>query len=120
MQNANDFAKTTANISELSNHPVDLNDSFCVAVALQFLAERFSDTSITLVSTVTAGYNSYMTLNIPAEHLDNFIDASGFDEFDDTENNFITIENNVYALYTDFAELSANLETEINVDTFHN
>jgi hypothetical protein len=118
MQHANDFAKTTANMPALSNHPVDLNDPFCVAVALQFLAERFPSSPITLVATVNAGYNDYQILNIPAEHLDHFIGHSGFDEFDDTDNNFITIENNVYALYTDFAELSYNLETEIDVDTF--
>jgi hypothetical protein len=118
MQNANDFAQTTANIPALSNHDVKLNDAFCVAVALQFLAERFPNSPITLVSTVNAGYNDYQILNIPAEHLDHFIGHSGFDEFDDTENNFITIDNDVYALYTDFAELSYNLETQIDVDTF--
>jgi hypothetical protein len=118
MQHANDFAQTTANMPALSNHDVQLNDAFCVTVALQFLAERFSDSSITLVNTVSAGYNNYMLLNIPAEYLDTFKNESGFDDFDDTDN-FITIENNVYALYTDFAELSANLETQINVDTFH-
>lgn len=118
MQNANEFAKTTANIPTLSNHPVDLNDPFCVAVALQFLAERFPDSPVTLVSTVSAGYNDYQILNIPAEHLDNFKNNSGFDDFNDTDDNFITIENNVYALYTDFSELSANLETEIDIDDF--
>jgi hypothetical protein len=51
-------------------------------------------------------------------YLDHFIGHSGFDEFNDTENNFITIDNDVYALYTDFAELSYNLETQIDVDTF--
>ena len=117
MQHVNDFAKTTANIPALSNHDVQLNDAFCVAVALQFLAERFSDSSITLVNTVSAGYNSYMTLNIPAEHLDTFKNESGFDDFDDNET-FVPLENNVYALYTDFAELSYNLETQINVDDF--
>jgi hypothetical protein len=123
MQNANDFAhdKNCYDYPQLAFSPtshVDLNSPFCVAVALQFLAERFPDTPITLVATIRSGYNDYQIFNIPAEHLDNFIDASGFDEFDDTENNFITIENNVYALYTDFAELSANLETQINADDF--
>jgi hypothetical protein len=117
MQNANDFAQTTANIPALSNHDVKLNDAFCVAVALQFLAERFPNSPITLVSTVNAGYNDYQILNIPAEHLDHFIGHSGFDEFDDNET-FVPLENNVYALYTDFAELSYNLETQIDVDTF--
>lgn len=118
MQNTNDFAKTTAKMPALSNHDVQLNDAFCVAVALQFLAERFSDTTITLVNTIRSGYNSYMTLNIPAEHLDNFIDTSGFDEFDDTDDNFITIENNVYALCVDFPGLSESLDSPLDVDAF--
>ena len=117
MQNATDFAKTTANMPALSNYDVQLNDPFCVAVALQFLAERFPDSPITLVSTVSAGYNAYQILNIPAEHLDHFIGHSGFDEFYDNET-FVPLENNTYALYTDFAELSYNLETQIDVDTF--
>ena len=117
MQNANDFAKTTANIPALSNHDVQLNDEFCVAVALQFITERLSETSITLVSTVSAGYNSYMLLNIPAEHLDFFLGNSGFDN-DPALETFISPENDVYAVYTDFAELSYNLETKLNADDF--
>ena len=101
----------------LSNSDVQLNDAFCVAVALQFLAERFSDTTITLVNTIQAGYNSYMTLNIPAEHLDNFIDTSGFDEFDNDEN-FMPLENNAYVLYADFPGLSESLDSPLDVDTF--
>jgi hypothetical protein len=104
---------------KLSCHNVQLNEPFSVAVALQFLAERFPDTPITLVSTVSAGYNDYQILNIPAEHLDHFIGHSEFDEFNDTENHFITIDNDVYALYTDFAELSHHLETKIHADTFY-
>lgn len=121
MQNATDFLRTKNcyDYPQLASHKtVELNDPFCVAVALQFLAERFPSSSITLVSTVSAGYNAYQILNIPAEHLDHFIGHSGFDEFDDTENNFIAIENNVYALYTDFAELSHNLDSPLDVDTF--
>lgn len=117
MQNANDFAKTTANIPALSNRDVQLNEPFDVAVSLQFLAERFPNSPITLVSTVDAGYNSYQILNIPAEHLDHFIGHSGFDEFNDDET-FVPLEKNVYALYTNFAELSYNLETRIDVNTF--
>jgi len=105
-KNSNDYPQLAA----YENATVELNDPYCVSVALQFLAERFADTSIALVATVSAGYNSYMLLNIPADQLDNFIDNSGFDDFADTETNFITIDNNVYALYTDFSELSANLE----------
>ena len=56
MQHANDFTQTTANMPALSNHDVKLNEPFSVAVALQFIAERLSDTTITLVSTATAGY----------------------------------------------------------------
>lgn len=108
MQNANDFAQTTANISALSNHDVQLNNPSHVATALRFLADRFSDMPISLVNTVSAGYNTYMLLDIPAEHLDDFKNDSGFDDFDDTDF-FMPIENNVYALYTDFPELSANL-----------
>ena len=104
--------------TRLNPSPVDLNNPFDVAVSLQFLAERFPNSPITLVATVSSGYNAYQILEIPSGHLDHFIDNSGFDEFDDTDDNFITIENNVYALYTDFSELSANLETEIDVDTF--
>ena len=121
MQNATDFlhAKNCYDYPQLASHKtVELNDPFCVAVSLQFLAERFPNSPITLVAAVSAGYNAYQILNIPAEHLDHFIGHSGFDEFDDTENNFITIENNVYALYTDFAELSHNLDSPLDVDTF--
>lgn len=117
MQHANDFAITTANIPALYNHDVKLNEPFSVAVALQFIAERLSDTTITLVSTATAGYDNYMLLNIPAEHLDFFLGNSGFDDDPELET-FISLENDVYAVYTDFAELSYNLETQIDVDTF--
>ncbi len=122
MQNANDFIndQNCYDYPQLAFSPtsrVNLNEPFSVAVALQFLAERFPDTPITLVATIRAGYNDYQILNIPAEHLDHFIGHSGFDEFDNTDDNFITIENNVYALYTAFAELSHNLDSPINVDT---
>jgi hypothetical protein len=122
MQNANEFThdKNCYDYPQLRKTSVELNEQFSVAVALQFLAERFPDTPITLVATVSAGYNDYQILNIPAEHLDHFIGHSEFDEFDDTENHFITIDNDVYALYTDFAELSHHLETKIDVDTFYN
>jgi len=124
MQNANEFTqnKNCYDYQQLAFYetsPVDLNKPFCVAVALQFLAERFPSSPITLVATVSAGYNAYQILNIPAEHLDHFIGHSGFDEFDDTET-FVPLETNVYALYTNFAELSYNLETQIDVDTFPN
>jgi hypothetical protein len=118
MQNANDFAKTTANIPSLSNHDVQLNEIFSVSVALQFLAERFSDTSITLINTIQSGYNSYMTLNIPAEHLDNFKNTSGFDDFDDLEN-FMPLENNSYILYADFPGLSESLDSPLDIDIFY-
>jgi len=124
MQNASDFIndKNCYDYPQLAFSPtsrVNLNEPFSVAVALQFLAERFPDTPITLVATIRAGYNDYQILNIPAEHLDHFIGHSGFDEFDNTDDNFITIENNVYALYTAFAELSHNLDSPIDVDTFY-
>jgi hypothetical protein len=124
MQNANDFARNKncydyPQLASYKTSPVELNEPFSVAVALQFLAERFSDTTITLVATVSAGYNDYQILNIPAEHLDHFFGHSGFCEFDDTENHFITIDNDVYALYTDFPGLSESLDSPLDVDTFY-
>lgn len=127
MQNANEFThdkncyaypRLSMFHTRLNPSPVDLNDPFDVAVALQFLAERFPNSPITLVATVSSGYNAYQILEIPSGHLDHFIDDSGFDEFDNTQNNFITIENNVYALYTDFTELSANLDSPLDVHAF--
>jgi putative salt-induced outer membrane protein YdiY len=109
MQNINDFAQTTANIPALSNNPVSLNEPYDVSVALRFLAQRFANKSIKLVNTIRADYDTFMTLNIPAEHLENFQNQSGFDNFDDTDF-FMPLEKNTYALYTDFAELNANLE----------
>ncbi len=110
MQNANEFAKTTSNIPALSNQPVDLNDPFCVAVSLAYISKHLSTDfpNIKLVNTITAGYNSYMTLHIPAEHLENFKLSSGFDDFNNLEN-FMPLENNNYHLYTNFSELSENL-----------
>jgi hypothetical protein len=105
MKNINDFAFATANIPALSNHDVQLNNPFCVSIALQFLA-KFPQ--IKLVNTITAGYNSYMTLHIPAEHLENFKLSSGFDDFNNLEN-FMPLENNNYHLYTNFSELSENI-----------
>ena len=69
MQNANEFAKTTANIPTLSNQPVDLNDPFCVAVSLAYISKHLSTDfpNIKLVNTISAGYNDYMTLYIPAD-----------------------------------------------------
>jgi hypothetical protein len=121
MQHANEFThdKNCYDYPQLRKTSVELNEQFSVAVALQFLAERFPDSPITLVATVNAGYNDYQILNIPAEHLDHFIGHSGFDEFDDTENNFITIDNDVYALYTDFPGLSESLDSPLDVDTFY-
>jgi hypothetical protein len=115
MQNANEFAKTTSNIPALSNYPVDLNDPFCVAVALQFISENLSHLPITLVSTVYSGYNSYMLLNIPAEHVENFFGPTSFNNDPDE---FIPLENDVYAVYSCFPDISNMLTPPIDVDTF--
>lgn len=115
MQNANEFAKTTANIPALSNYDVQLNDPFCVAVALQFISENLSHLPITLVSTVYSGYNSYMLLNIPAEHVDNFFGPTSFNNDPDE---FISLENDVYAVYSCFPDISHMLKKTINVDDF--
>ena len=118
MQNANEFAKTTANIPTLSNQPVDLNDPFCVAVSLAYISKHLSTDfpNIKLVNTITAGYNDYMTLYIPAD--------SDFEKLENEQNLpvhvsddlTIKLDNDTYAFYVNFPDL-AN-EFDINVDTF--
>jgi hypothetical protein len=111
MQSVNDFPKTETLIPAISNYTSQLNDPYAVRVALQFISEYFSDTSIKLVNTIYAERNSYMTLHIPAEHLDAFIDEFGLhDDFDDTNFVIKLDKPDYYIIYTDFPELSERLD----------
>ena len=118
MQNANDFAKTTANIPALSNQPVDLNDPFCVAVSLAYISKHLSTDfpNIKLVNTITAGYNSYMTLYIPADTDFEKLDYEHNLPVNNSDDSAIKLENNTYAFYAYFPDLSD--EFDIDVDTF--
>jgi hypothetical protein len=117
MQNANDFAKTTANIPALANHDIQLNDPFCVAVSLAYISKHLSTDfpNIKLVFTTDADYNSYMTLYIPAD--------TDFEKLDyehnlsvNNDDSAIKLDNDTYAFYVNFPDLSD--EFDIDVDTF--
>ena len=118
MQNANEFAKTTANIPTLSNQPVDLNDPFCVAVSLAYISKHLSTDfpNIKLVNTITAGYNSYMTLYIPADTDFEKLDYEHNLPVNNSDDSAIKLENNTYAFYAYFPDMSD--EFDINVDNF--
>ena len=118
MQNANEFAKTTANIPTLSNQPVYLNDPFCVAVSLAYISKHLSTDfpNIKLVNTITAGYNSYMTLYIPADTDFEKLDYEHNLPVNNSDDSAIKLENNTYAFYAYFPDMSD--EFDINVDNF--
>jgi hypothetical protein len=118
MQNANEFAKTTANIPALSNHDVQLNDPFCVAVSLAYISKHLSTDfpNIKLVNTIAAGYNSYMTLYIPADTDFEKLDYEHNLPIDESDDMTIKLENDTYAFYVNFPDLSD--EFNINVDDF--
>lgn len=118
MQNANEFAKTTANIPTLSNQPVYLNDPFCVAVSLAYISKHLSTDfpNIKLVNTIAAGYNSYMTLYIPADTDFEKLDYEHNLPVNNSDDSAIKLENNTYAFYAYFPDMSD--EFDINVDNF--
>jgi hypothetical protein len=116
MQNANEFAhdktcyaypRLSMFHTDLNPAPVNLNDPFYVDIALKIISNDLSHLPITLVATVCSGYNDYMLLNIPAEHLDDFFLSTAFndDRLDFAEPvEFIPLENDVYAVYTSFTD----------------
>jgi hypothetical protein len=118
MQNINDFAQTTANIPALSNNPVSLNNPFCVTVALAYISKHLSTDfpNIKLVNTISAGYNSYMTLYIPADTDFEKLNYEHNLPIDESDDMTIKLENDTYAFYVDFPDLS--FEFNINVDDF--
>lgn len=119
MQNANDFLhdencyaypRLSMFHTDLNPSPVELNYPPYVDIALKIISHDLSHLPITLVATVCSGYNDYMLLNIPAEHLDDFFRSTAFNDdrtpqYDNYEPlEFITLENDVYAVYTSFAD----------------
>ena len=117
MQTANQFPQiyitsfSESNTHFPESHPLhndlsvtNINNSFCVAVVLAFLAERNLPT-VTLVNTISAGYNEYMTLQFQSES-----DIADFDKntsFDLTDTDFNTrLDNLQFLIYTDFSELN--------------
>ena len=114
MQNANDFIENPNALIDpaIYKYPVHLNKPFSVAVALQFLAEYLPDApQIKLVNTIdSAGYNSYMTLYIPADALDYYEqNTAGFD----FESGDIKLDNDTYAIYFESGETNNYLKNQI-------
>ena len=115
MQNATDFLHDKncyayPRLAMFRTSSVELNNPRYVNIALKIISNDLSHLPITLVATVSSGYNDYMLLNIPAEHLDDFFRSTAFNDdripqYDNYEPlEFIPLENDVYAVYTCFTD----------------
>ena len=111
MQNQTQFEKIENYVITDSTHPlyndtVTLNDSFQIRVALAFINDitKNQNINVSLINTISAGHNSYMTLHIPADTFDkyNYETAHPFD----ADYSYKLDAADTYMLYTDFSNLS--------------
>ena len=113
MQNVNEFPqirKSTA-YPQLDD-TVDLNDPYCVDIALKFIKTNFSTdfSQIKLIATVHAGYNDYMLLDIPADTDFKNLDYTKNFDINDADS-CTKINDTVYAFYVYYPELAEFAET---------
>ena len=117
MQNETQFTKIENHVitdltNPLNNETVILNDSFQIRVALAFINDiaQNQNINVSLINTISAGHNSYMTLQIPADTFEkyNYETSHPFDA-----DYSYKLDADTYMLYTDFANLSDQYEIEI-------
>jgi hypothetical protein len=120
MQNANEFTHSRNALITDASHPyfnetVELNHPYEIAVALAYIAQSEMP-NIKLINTLSSGYNSYMTFEIPADVFEKFNNSVWSLNFNDDCDE--KLSNNQYLIYAYFPEISANLENEILADDF--
>ena len=120
MQNANEFTHSRDTLITDASHPyfnetAELNHPYEIAVALAYIAQSKMP-NIKLINTLSSGYNSYMTFEIPADDFEKFNYSVWSLNFNDDLDK--KLSNNQYLIYAYFPDISANLENEILADDF--